>query len=60
MFPAFISIGSFGAGLGAQMIGAQAVVVLFAIGAAAVTGIAWTRSAAYRRLNLSTLIAGRG
>jgi hypothetical protein len=42
------------------MIGAQAVVVLFAIGAAAVTGIAWTRSAAYRRLNLSTLIAGRG
>ena len=60
MFPAFISIGSFGAGLGAQMIGAQAVVVLFAIGAAAVTGFAWTRSAAYRRLNLSTLVAGRG
>jgi len=59
MFPAFISVGSFLAGLGAQALGAQAVVVAFAAGAAAVTGVAWMRSAAYRRLSLSTLVAGR-
>lgn len=59
MFPAFISIGSLGAGLGAQMFGVQAVVVSFALAASVVTGIAWTRSQAYRRLSLVTLVAGR-
>lgn len=59
MFPAFISLGSFFAGLGAQALGAQAVVIAFAIGATAVTGMAWMKSAAYRRLSLSTLVAGR-
>jgi MFS family permease len=59
MFPAFISLGSFAAGLGAQALGAPAIVVSFALVAAVVTTVAWTRSAAYRGLRLSTLVAGR-
>lgn len=59
MFPAFISVGSFNAGLGAQWLGAQTVVVLFALLAAAVMGLAWSRSASYRNLRMSRLVAGR-
>jgi len=60
MFPAFIAIGSFNAGLGAQLLGAQMTVVVFALLAAAIMGIAWSRSAAYRTLRMSALVAGRG
>jgi len=59
MFPAFISVGSFNAGIGAQLLGAQTLVVVFALLAAVVMGIAWSRSASYRSLRMSTLVAGR-
>lgn len=59
MFPAFISVGAFGAGLGAQMLGAQTLVIVFAVLAAAVMGLAWYRSRSYRGLRMSVLVAGR-
>jgi MFS family permease len=57
MFPAFISVGSLMAGLGAEMLGPQAVVISLALAATAVTGLAWSQSAAYRSLRLSKLVA---
>ncbi len=57
MFPACIAVGSFTAGLGAELFGAQALVVATAIVAATAIGAAWTRSAPYRDLRLSHLIA---
>lgn len=59
MFPAFISIGGFIAGVGAQAMGVQAFVVLNALLAALVMCIAWWRSAAYRAMRMSSLVAGR-
>lgn len=59
MFPAFISVGAFNAGIGAQLLGVQTLVLVFAVLAAAVMGIAWSRSAAYRNLRMSALVAGR-
>jgi len=59
MFPAFIAVGAFGAGIGAQMLGARVLVIVFAILAAVVMGIAWTRSRSYRHLRMSTLVTGR-
>lgn len=59
MFPAFISVGSFGAGVGAQALGAPALVVAFAALAALVMALVWTQSSAYRRLRMSALVADR-
>jgi len=57
MFPAFISVGSLIAGFGAEMLGPQTVVIALALAATAVTGLAWSQSAAYRSLRLSKLVA---
>ncbi|MCC6533837.1 MAG: MFS transporter [Burkholderiales bacterium] len=58
MFPAFISVGSLGAGLGAEILGPQVLVVAFALLAAAVIALAWTQSSAFRGLRMSKLVAG--
>jgi len=58
MFPAFISVGSFGAGLGAEMVGVQTVVVVFAVLSTLVMALAWSRSRSYRDLRMSSLVAG--
>jgi predicted MFS family arabinose efflux permease len=57
MFPAFISVGSLVAGVGAALLGPQALVIALALAAVAVAGAAWTRSSAYRALRMSTLVA---
>lgn len=59
VFPAFIAIGSLGAGIAADVLGAEIVVVLFALLALGVVGAAWTRSAVLRDVTLSGLIGDR-
>lgn len=59
MFPAFIALGSLTAGIGADLIGAPAIVIVTALAAAGMAGIAWMRSTALRNLRLSKLVAGR-
>lgn len=60
MFPAFISVGSFTSGLGAALIGPQAVVVVLALVAAAIALAAWLRSTAFRDLRMSQMITRGG
>jgi predicted MFS family arabinose efflux permease len=57
MFPAFISVGSLAAGIGAQLLGAPQLVIVMAITAGIVWALAWTRSAALRELRMSRLVA---
>jgi len=57
IFPACIAVGSFIAGLGAEFIGAQALVIVAALIAVVVIGAAWSRSAPFRELRMSRLIA---
>jgi predicted MFS family arabinose efflux permease len=59
MFQAFIALGSLTAGIGADLIGAPAIVIVTALAAAGMAGIAWMRSTALRNLRLSKLVAGR-
>jgi hypothetical protein len=59
MFPAFIALGSLTSGIGADLVGAPAMVILAALAAAGAAGIAWVRSTALRDLRLSKLVAGR-
>ncbi len=56
IFPAFISVGALVAGSAADLLGAPAVVVLFAIAAAGITGAAWALSPTFRGVKLSRLI----
>ncbi|RPI47985.1 MAG: MFS transporter [Betaproteobacteria bacterium] len=58
MFPAFISVGSFAAGVGAQLVGPSALVIGFAVLATLVIGLAWSQSKAFRDLRMSKLVAG--
>jgi len=58
MFPAFISVGSFAAGVGAQMVGPSTLVIAFAAVATLVIGLAWAQSRAFRELRMSKLVAG--
>jgi MFS family permease len=60
MLPAFISVGSLIAGIGAQAIGARPFVVATALMAALVFALLWRRSSVYRGLRMSALIARRG
>jgi hypothetical protein len=57
MFPAFISVGSLIAGVGAQAIGPRPFVIATAAMAAAVSVLLWRGSASYRGLRMSALIA---
>jgi MFS family permease len=57
MFPACISIGSLAAGVGAELIGPQFLVIALALAAAAVLLVVRTSSTAFRALRLSRLIA---
>jgi len=57
MFPALIAVGSFTSGIGADLIGAPALVLLLAAAAAGIVAVAWARSAALRGLRLSRLVA---
>jgi MFS family permease len=59
MFPAFISVGSLIAGLLADVLRVQLVVILLVIIATAVVATAWIRSSALRTFTLSGMI-GRG
>lgn len=56
LFPAFISVGSLGAGLLADWLPADVVVILLVAIAMAVVGTAWMRSSALRDVTLSGLI----
>lgn len=57
IFPAFISVGSLGAGLLADVLGAEVVVIVFAGMALAIVGAAWTGSMALRDVTMSGLIS---
>lgn len=57
MFPAFISIGSLAAGIGAALIGPQALVIALALAALAVLGAVWAASSAFRELRMSRLVS---
>ncbi len=59
MFPALMALGSLTSGIGADLLGAPALVTLLALAAAFAVGAAWARSAALRGLRLSKLVAGR-
>ncbi len=59
MFPAFISVGSLGAGAGAQWLGPQLFVIVTAAAAVAIFGLLGWRSSAWRGLRMSALIARR-
>jgi len=59
VFPAFIAAGSLSSGIGADLFGAPATVVLLAIAGMCIAGFMWTRSAALRRLSLSGLTVAR-
>lgn len=59
MLPAFISVGSLIAGIGAQAIGARPFVVVTAVLAVMVFALLWRRSAVFRGLRMSALIARR-
>jgi hypothetical protein len=56
VFPAFISVGSLLAGLLADMLAPDFVVILLVVVAMGVVGTAWMRSAALRTVTLSGLI----
>jgi MFS transporter, ENTS family, enterobactin (siderophore) exporter len=58
VFPAFISVGSLLAGVLADLLGPEMVVIVLAGLALAVVITAWARSAAVRELRMSRLIAG--
>lgn len=57
MFPALMAVGGLISGIGADLIGAPATVVVTALAAVAIAGISWTRSRALRSLRLSKLVA---
>lgn len=57
IFPAFISVGALLAGVLAELLGPEVVVILLALCAVAVLLIAWSRSPAVRNLRMSRLIA---
>lgn len=59
MFPALMALGSLTSGIGADLLGAPALVILLALAAAGAVGMAWTRSAALRGLRLSKLVERR-
>ena len=59
MFPALMALGSLVSGVGADLIGAPATVIVTALVTAAVVGLAWMRSPALRGLRLSHLVASR-
>lgn len=59
MFPALMALGALSSGIGADLLGAPALVILLALAAAGVVGAAWLRSAALRNLRLSKLVAKR-
>lgn len=59
VFPAFIAVGSLTSGIGADLLGAPALVILLAVIAVCAATAAWTGSAALRDLRLSRLVAGR-
>ena len=59
MFPALMALGSLTSGIGADLLGAPALVTLLALVAAGAVGAAWARSVALRGLRLSKLVAGR-
>jgi MFS transporter, DHA1 family, staphyloferrin A biosynthesis exporter len=58
VFPAFISVGALIAGICADLIGPEFVVILFALAALAIVVRAWSRSSVLRDMRLSGLIAG--
>jgi MFS family permease len=58
IFPAFISIGALVAGVLADVLGPELVVILLALTALGVVIAAWARSTAVRELRMSRLIAG--
>lgn len=57
MFPALMAVGALTSGIGADLIGAPATVIVTALAAAAIAGAVWSRSAALRGLRLSKLVA---
>jgi hypothetical protein len=59
MFPALMALGSLTSGIGADLLGAPTTVILTALAAAGIVGIAWMRSSALRGLRLSRLVADR-
>ena len=58
VFPAFISVGALTAGVLADVMGADIVVVLLAVIALGIVTAAWARSSALREVRMSGLIAG--
>jgi MFS family permease len=58
IFPAFISVGALIAGVLADLLGPEPVVILLALSALSVVIAAWARSTAVRELRMSRLIAG--
>jgi len=58
VFPAFISVGALLAGICADLMGPQVVVIVLALIALSIIGTAWARSSALRGVRLSGLIAG--
>jgi MFS family permease len=59
MLPAFISVGSLLAGFGAQAIGPRPFVIVTAVLAVMIFALLWRRSAVFRQLRMSALIARR-
>ncbi len=59
LFPAFISVGSFLAGICSDFLGPSVTSVLFSASAAVIVLTAWVRSPALRELRLSTLVERR-
>jgi predicted MFS family arabinose efflux permease len=58
VFPAFISVGALLAGICADLMGPQLVVIVLALIALSIIGMAWARSSALRGVRMSGLIAG--
>ena len=58
VFPAFISVGALCAGVLADVMGADIVVILLAVIALGIVTTAWARSSALREVRMSGLIAG--
>jgi MFS family permease len=58
VFPAFISVGALLAGVCADLLGPDIVVILFAVVALVIVIAAWGRSTALREVRMSGLIAG--
>lgn len=57
MFPAFIAVGSLTSGMGTELMGPQATVIVTSVLGLVVIGLAFTRSRAFRELRLSKLVA---